>query len=77
MGIPHILKVDGDKPGRIDAGLGQFLFDQLQHDRFSAPPDTGHYFDQLRTDERTDAAHVQFSFNHGLSPLNPSELTIV
>ena len=76
-GIPHILKVDGDKTGRIDAGLDQLLLDQLQHDRFSTPPDTGHYLDQIRTDERADAAHVQFSFDHGLSPLNPSKLTIV
>ena len=68
VGIAHIFKVDGDKLRRGDAGLREFLLDQLQHDRLSAAADTGHDLDQFRSDERTDAAHIQFAFNHKTSP---------
>ena len=44
MRIAHIFKVDGDKLRRADAGLREFLLDQLQHDRLSAAADTGHDF---------------------------------
>ena len=66
--IAHILKVDGDKLRRADAGLREFLLDQLQHDRLSAAANTGHDLDQLRSDEWADAAHIQFAFNHKTSP---------
>ena len=65
--IAHILKVDGDKLRPADAGLRKLLLDQLQHDRLSAAADTGHDLDQLRPDERTDAAHIQFAFDHKTS----------
>ena len=68
MGVAHILKVDGDKLCWADAGLREFLLDQLQHDRLSAAADTGHDLDQLRSDERTDTTHIQFAFNHKTSP---------
>ena len=45
MGVAHILKVDGDKLCWADAGLREFLLDQLQHDRLSAAADTGHDLD--------------------------------
>ena len=68
VGIAHIFKVDGDKLRPADAGLRKLLLDQLQHDRLSAAADTGHDLDQLRSDERTDTAHIQFAFNHKTSP---------
>ena len=71
MGIPHILKIDGDKLRRADTGLSEFLLDQLQHDRLSAAADASHDLDQLRSDERTDPAHVQFAFDHKTSPSFP------
>ena len=64
VGIAHILKVDGDKLRRADAGLGEFLPDQLQHDRLPAAADAGHDLNQLRPDERADTAHISFAFYH-------------
>ena len=64
VGITHIFKIDGDKLRRVDAGFREFLFDQLQHDRLSAAADTGHDLDKLRSDKWSDAAHIQFAFDH-------------
>ena len=44
------------------SGLCEFLLDQFQHDRLSAAADTGHDLDKIRSDKRTDAAHIQFAF---------------
>ena len=45
---------------RADTGLHKFLFYKLQHDRFTAPANTGHDLYQLRFDKRTDALHIPF-----------------
>ena len=64
VGIAHIFKIDGDKLRRADTGLREFLLDQLQHDRLPAAANTGHDFNQLCSDKRTDTAHIQFAFDH-------------
>ena len=64
VGIAHIFKIDGDKLRRADTRLREFLLDQLQHDRLPAAANTGHDFNQLCSDKRTDTAHIQFAFDH-------------
>ena len=43
---------------------GNNAYPVIPADRLSAAADTGHNLDQLRSDEWTDTAHIQFAFNH-------------
>ena len=61
---------------RVNTGLFEFQLDQFQHDRLSAATDTGHDLDQLRSDKRTDTAHIQFAFDHKISLLSVAEHSI-
>ena len=77
MGIPHILKIDGDKLGRVNAGLRQLLLDQLQHHRLSTPANAGHDLDEIRSNKRPDTADIQFPFDHSAAvPLLAFEYSI-
>ena len=40
------------------------LFNEFQHDRFSAAADAGHNFYQIGSNKWTDATHIQFTFDH-------------
>ena len=68
MSVIQILKVDGDKLSRTDTRLHKFFFDQIQHDRFTAPANTSHDLYKIRSDKRTDALHIHFTFNHDNQP---------
>ena len=71
MEIAHIFKIDRDKLRRTHTGLTKLLFDKLQHDRLPAATNTGHDFNEVRSDKGTDTAHIQFAFDHGFhSPLS-------
>ena len=76
MPIAHILKIDGDKIRRINAGLHQLRLHQFQHHGLAASANAGHDLDQLAADERPNPAHVLFSFDHGNHSLWLSDFSI-
>lgn len=64
MGVAHVFKVEGNKLPAIHAAFGKLILDQVQHNRLATASDAGQHLNQLVSDERTDAVHISFSFNH-------------
>ena len=64
MRVAHVFKIQKNHLPGIHTVLYKLLLNQAQHDRLAAAPDAGQHLNQLISDERTDAAHIGFSFNH-------------